>query len=103
MPKLGAKKKTSQEKEMTFIEMVGWVGNIPLALCAIPQAHQSYTNGHSRGINTKTLYLWFLGEFWCLIYVLYLLDAPLILNYATNFLALLVILYYHRYERDQDV
>ena len=79
---------------MSIFEILGWLGSICLAICGIPQAWQSYKEKHSEGISWGFILLWTFGELFALAYVYDKLDLPLLLNYATNILILVVILYY---------
>tara|TARA_R110000868_G_scaffold87240_1_gene244124 strand:+ start:130 stop:402 length:273 start_codon:yes stop_codon:yes gene_type:complete len=74
-----------------MMELIGYIGSICLALCAIPQAWLSYKQGHSQGISIYFLLMWTLGELFTLVYVIPMLNAPLILNYSGNVLFLAVI------------
>lgn len=79
---------------MTFFEIMGWLGSICLAICGLPQAWQSYKDKNSDGISWGFILLWAFGEVFALAYVYDKLDLPLVLNYSTNILILGVILYF---------
>jgi uncharacterized protein with PQ loop repeat len=81
----------------TKLEIIGWMGSIMFALCAIPQAWQSYTDGHSNGVNWLFLILWLSGEIFTLIYVVPKKHWPLIFNYIANVLFILIIVYFKIY------
>ena len=81
-------------KDLNLIQILGWLGSICLAVCAIPQAWMSYKEKHSEGISFAYLLLWAFGEVFALAYVYDKLDLPLLLNYATNILVLGIIIYY---------
>ena len=85
---------SEQTKGMSIFEILGWLGSICLAICGIPQAWQSIKDKHSHGISWGFVLLWAFGEIFALAYVYDKLDLPLLLNYATNILILVVILYY---------
>lgn len=76
------------------MEILGWVGSICFAICAVPQAYLSYKLGRSEGISWLFLFLWLTGEICTIIYVLPKKDVPLLVNYFGNLLCLLVILRY---------
>ena len=76
------------------MEFIGWIGSILFAICAIPQAIQSYKQKHSNGVSKLFLTLWLLGEIFTTIYVFPKHDIPLLFNYAVNFACVLVISYY---------
>ncbi len=83
------------------MELIGWIGSLLFAFSAVPQAWQSYRQGHSRGISNGFLALWTVGEVLTLLYVLIKVgSAPLIVNYICNFICLLVIVKYKFWERD---
>jgi uncharacterized protein with PQ loop repeat len=77
------------------MELVGWVGAICFAMCAVPQAWQSYKTKSSKGLNAWTLTLWFAGEIFTIVYILgTTVQLPLLFNYVFNLLCLIVIIYY---------
>ncbi len=81
------------------LEIIGWIGSFCFAICAIPQAYMSYKDGHSRGISWGLLILWFIGEVCTLIYIAPKKHIPLIFNYLSNLLFILIILKYKVFER----
>jgi len=84
-------------------ELLGWLGGLLFAICAIPQAWQSYKQGHSKGLNSGLLQMWFWGEVLTVSYV-YLkhgFDGPLMLNYLANIVFLVVIMKY-KYKPRQE-
>lgn len=84
------------------MEIFAWIGALFLGGCAVPQAWQSYRDGHSRGLNWGFLGSWFVGEVAMLIYILPMGDAALTFNYVLNFVLLLVMLRYKIWERSQS-
>jgi uncharacterized protein with PQ loop repeat len=79
---------------MKMIDSMGWLGNLMLAVCAVPQAWASYKQGHSKGISSGMLLLWGVGT---------LLALPLqvdkgiiqaIVNYTFNLMMISIIVYY---------
>ena len=81
------------------MELIGWLGSICFALCALPQAVMSYRQGHSDGMSWGLLLLWMVGEILTLIYVAPKAHWPLIFNYAGNLVLLQVIIYYKMWPR----
>ena len=77
-----------------MLDIVGWLGAFFFAICAIPQAWQSYKLGNSDGISTMFLVFWFLGEVLMTIYVLPTWDWPLLTNYIFNLILTSVICWY---------
>ena len=81
------------------LELFGWVGSILFAICALPQAIESYKQGHSKGLTWGLLLCWFFGELFTIIYVLPKMDVPLLFNYSCNMVFLLIILYFKVFPR----
>lgn len=80
---------------MGTFELVGWVGAILLAGCGVPQALLCFKQGHSRGISSMFLWMWFLGEIFTFSYIIYSKGGwPLIVNYTANTIMVLLILRY---------
>lgn len=42
-------------------EVLGWIGAVAFAICAIPQAIQCWKQGHGNGISALFLWAWFAG------------------------------------------
>jgi uncharacterized protein with PQ loop repeat len=82
------------------LETIGYIGSILLALCAFPQAIQSYMDGHSKGINLWFLLMWTFGEIFTIIYVIPLMSIPLFINYGANLMFLTVIWRYKIWQRN---
>ena len=85
-----------------FMVYIGYMGSCLLAICAAPLAWRSFRDGHSEGIDGLALICWSLGELLTLVYVLYLWNGALILNYGLNFLFLCVIVRYKLKPRISD-
>ena len=77
-----------------MIDIIAWFGSFMLAICAVPQAYKSYVDKHSNGVSWYFLLLWLFGEVFLLVYVINKLDIPLIINYLSNIIIVMVILYY---------
>lgn len=86
-----------------MIHALGWLGQACLAVCAAPQAYQSFTTGTSSGVNVTFLTLWLMGELLSLIYVIgaYSDALPIIVNYCVNMLFVSIIMYYKLFPRNQ--
>jgi len=77
------------------MELIGWIGSICFSICALPQAYQSWSHKHSKGLSYATLLLWFIGEVCTLVYVASTaFNWPLVTNYIFNLACLCVIIYY---------
>lgn len=83
-------------------DLIGWIGGLMFALCALPQALKSYKEGNSRGISWLFLFMWLIGELFTFIYVFnkHLWDFPLLINYALNILFIIIILKYKVFPND---
>ena len=87
----------------SMIELLGYIGSICFAICALPQAYQSYKDKHSDGVNTYFLVLWLVGEIFSLIYGLTKDVPPIIMNYIGNLILISVILYFKLFpQRNMD-
>ena len=86
------------------VGIFGWGATISFTICGIPQALQSYRQGHSREMNKYFLVFWGLGYILGLIYA-YGLNAPLVerlpmfASYILGAMVLLVIVRYKIWER----
>ena len=88
----------------SFFTLLGGTGGILLTLSGLPQAYQSWKDGHSRGMSAGTLWLWFIGVVCMLLYTLYFypLDMVLIINYIGNILLVGVILKFKYLPRKKE-
>lgn len=88
-------------------EIIGWIGGAGFAVCAMPQVHKCYKQGHAHGISYLFLLLWTLGEVCTLVYVL-LQDltlreqAPLLLNYIVNLICMIAIWRYRLFPKQKQ-
>ena len=84
-----------------FINLLGILGAICFAVCAIPQALKCYKEGNATGISKIYLWLCILGEILTLLYVvLTVCDILLILNYVSNLVFLLIVAKYKYFPID---
>lgn len=75
-----------------MIDVIGWLGAVLLATCAVPQAYKCCVEGHADGMSWGFIGMWFGGEVLTLTYVAAATpNAILILNYAVNIVCLMVI------------
>lgn len=81
-----------------MIDTIGIIGSACLAICAVPEAYNSWKRGRS-DISSGFLFLWGFGEICTLIYVLPKLDLPLILNYGINIIFIGIIFRYRYFPR----
>lgn len=84
---------------MIDLETIGWLGAVCFAMCGVPQAWESYKNGHSDGMTWGFLGLWGAGEVLTLIYVLPTWQWPLIFNYLWNLVFIGIVMYYKLWPR----
>lgn len=82
-------------------DFIGLFGAGLLAICAIPQALDSWYKGKTEGINDVFLVSWYLGEIIMLYYVHTYIssDNALFYNYLVNTLAVSVIVRYRYFPR----
>lgn len=80
-------------------EIVGWMGSILFAICALPQVIHTFKTRRTNDVNELFIWLWFWGEVFTFSYVL--VDdfskqhyhVPLYFNYAFNLLMLFYLIY----------
>lgn len=78
-----------------MIELMGWIGAVLFALCAVPQAIHCIRVKSADGLSWSFLMMWLWGEILTLLYVILTsADKILIFNYVFNLACLLVILRY---------
>lgn len=82
-----------------MINLIGSIGAILLAICAVPLAYSSIKSGKSE-ISSAFLYIWTFGEIFSLTYLLLLGETVLIWNYVANLALLVVVIYYKWRPRD---
>jgi uncharacterized protein with PQ loop repeat len=74
---------------MILEHLLGWVGSICFAVCAIPQTYMVYKQGNAKGVSAYFLWLWIVGEITTILYVLgWLFSIPLLINYTINLICL---------------
>lgn len=82
-----------------MLEIMGLIGSLLFATCAIPQAIECIKAGHSRGLNSFFLLAWAGGEIFTIAYVWPKQDWILLGNYFFNGLCVAIMLYYKIRER----
>ena len=86
-----------------MITTLGWAGSLLLALCAIPQAYKSFTEKRTVGISPAFLWMWLSGEMMASIYVFCeKYSLPLMLNYISNIILILIILWFCYFPKRND-
>jgi MtN3 and saliva related transmembrane protein len=83
--------------ESLFFEIIGIIGSVCLAFCALPQAIKSIKEKNSNGVSIWLLILWGIGEVCLLIYAIPLMSVPIFLNTISNLVFLGIIGYYKKY------
>lgn len=77
------------------MEIIGWIGGMLLATCALPQVIKVSRERSADGMSDLNVWLWCFGEIFMLSYVLFVqFSLPLLLNYGLNLIFVLVIMYY---------
>lgn len=72
------------------VELVGFIGGVFLAVCALPQVVHAAKGGSLEGMTWGFIVLWMVGELASLLYAVLALEANIWLvgNYAFNILAM---------------
>lgn len=84
---------------MVINEVIGWIGSVFFAICALPQAIHTFRTKRSDDLSELFLWFWFLGEVFTLVYIIYgdikngIYHFPLYFNYIFNLLLLFYLLY----------
>jgi uncharacterized protein with PQ loop repeat len=77
------------------MEILGWVGGILLSICAFPQVIKVSREKNADGMSHLNLWLWFFGEVFMLLYVVFQqFSLPLLLNYSLNLVFVTIMIYY---------
>jgi uncharacterized protein with PQ loop repeat len=81
---------------MNTVDLLGWSGAGFLTICSLPQGLKVLKQGHSKGLSTLYMWLWFLGELLTFVYVcIGNFSWPLFANYATNLTLSVILLKYY--------
>lgn len=80
-------------------EVIGWMGSILFAICALPQVIHTYKTKKTDDLNELFIWLWFWGEVFTLCYI-FIGDIanknyhiPLYFNYIFNLLLLFYLVF----------
>lgn len=73
--------------------MIGWIGGICMAICALPEVIQCLRKGNT-GCSWGLLTLWTIGEVCLLIVELDSPYIPRVFNYIFNIFCLVILLFY---------
>jgi uncharacterized protein with PQ loop repeat len=77
------------------MEILGWLGGIFLSICAFPQVIKVSREKNADGMSHLNLWLWFFGEVFMLLYVVFQqFSLPLLLNYSLNLVFVTIMIYY---------
>lgn len=87
-----------------LIDSIGWFSNLAFALSGLPLVIIAIRRGYDK-TNRAFLWLWFLGEFSGLFYVLLKMgfDWPLVSNYVVNLIIIGIILFYNYFPREKNL
>ncbi|MFA8433281.1 MAG: PQ-loop domain-containing transporter [Marinifilaceae bacterium] len=84
---------------MIVNEIIGWMGSIMFAICALPQVIHTWRTRKSDDLSEMFLWLWFWGEVFTFYYILYgdfkqgVYHVPLYFNYFFNLVLVLYLVY----------
>ena len=84
---------------ISHLELIGWLGNLLLALCALPAAILAIKRGNCDHIGVSLMIPWTAGEVFALYYALQFESVPLNMNYVANLVFLVVLWYYKIWRR----
>lgn len=76
------------------MELIGIIGSVAFATCAIPQVVECYRKQSAQGLSWMFLILWAIGELFTIIYIWPQQDWILLSNYFFNSLCLLIMIYF---------
>jgi len=80
-------------------EIIGWMGSILFAVCALPQAIHTFKTRKVDDLNELFIWLWFLGEVFTFWYILVddfnnkIYHVPLYFNYLFNLIMLFYLIF----------
>ena len=79
-----------------MLELIGWIGSMLFAFCALPQCIMVCKQKHAQGLSWGFLLMWMMGEVLCFFYVALqpMIQVPLLANYVLNFIMLIIIIAY---------
>jgi uncharacterized protein with PQ loop repeat len=85
-----------------MLEVIGWLGSMLFAFCALPQTLLVYKQKHANGLSGNFLLMWIFGEILCFVYVYHqpTIQVPLLANYIINFGMLMVICWYKIFPKE---
>ena len=84
---------------MTPNEIMGWMGSILFAICALPQVVHTYKTRKVDDLNELFIWLWFLGEVFTFWYIIVddinnkIYHIPLYFNYLFNLIMVFYLIY----------
>ena len=83
-----------------MIDVLGYIGNIMLATCALPLVVELYKSKSRAKVSLPFILYWLAGEVFTVTYILIKAPKlPLILNYSFNIISIMVVLVlYARYK-----
>jgi uncharacterized protein with PQ loop repeat len=77
----------------------GWIGQMMLLVCSVPQAYMSWKNGNSDGLSKLMIWLWGGGMFFSIFYFISISSIPAIINYCFNMAVWSIIAWYRYFPR----
>jgi uncharacterized protein with PQ loop repeat len=81
-------------------ETFNWIGAFLLLICSVPQAYQSWKQGHSKGLSPLMLWFWLTGMASCLVFFLHAQIWPTTISYGFNLLVAGTITWFYYFPRE---
>lgn len=83
-------------------EIIGYIGNTLLCICALPQIITIFRTKNSQNLSWMFLFCWFIGEIISLEYILNKskLIIPIFINYILNIIFIITLIFLkYKYDR----
>lgn len=82
-----------------YLKALAWFGTLILVVRGVPQAYLCWKQGHSLGLSSSMLWLWFVGSIFMLPNSMGNLNGPIVTVYLTNVLFVGIMLFYKYFPR----
>jgi len=84
---------------ISHLELIGMLGNLLLAFCALPASVLAIKRGNCDHVGVSLMIPWSLGEVLALYYALQFESIPLNINYVANIVFLAILWYFKIFRR----